>query len=52
MRYVLAGVLLLCLIFSGNAPAYAGDEPLICVETGRVGVLDIWSYDPPDPCFL
>lgn len=32
-------------------PAHA-DDPLICVHTGEVGVLDVWSYDPPDPCVL
>lgn len=50
MRYALASVAAVaaCLL---PVPAHA-DDPLICVVTGEVGILDIWSYDPPDPCVL
>lgn len=49
MRRALALVALtaVCVL---TVPAHA--DPLICVETGEVGVLDVWSYDPPDPCLL
>lgn len=51
MRYALAWVVFVFAMFTPGT-TWAADEPLICVETGEVGVLDIWSYDPPDPCVL
>lgn len=52
MRYALALAAAVAACLLVPTPASANDGPLICVITGRVGVGDVWSYDPPDPCLL
>lgn len=53
MRRALASAVVVTACLTAPATATpVTDEPLICVIIGEIGVLDVFSYDPPDPCIL